>query len=93
MNPFIRKSGLSNNVASIPISCFAPAYTRPLGNRSVASVIPGDSVLESTVIGGTATFFDIYQNVIGTCWFSVVQQNKWLPETVRKRNFETPFGY
>lgn len=61
------RTGLSTAVAAVPISHYAPACTRPLGMRSLAAVIPGDSVLESTVVGGTATFFDIYQNVIGMC--------------------------
>lgn len=64
-----RRASLSATVSAVPISCYAPAHTRPLRPRNLrfgatAAIIPGDSVLETTTVGGTATFFSIYQNVI-----------------------------
>lgn len=57
---------LSAAVAAVPIPFLARRHTRPLRRRNgLAAIIPGDSVLESTTIGGTVTFFNIYQNVIG----------------------------
>lgn len=54
-------------VGMVPIPLLARQHTRPFRSRNrLAVLIPGDSVLESTTIGGTATFFGIYQNVIGT---------------------------
>lgn len=59
---------LSTAVAAIPIPFLARKHTRPLRRRNdLATVIPGDSVLESTTVGGTVTFLNIYQNVIGKC--------------------------
>lgn len=59
---------LTATVGAVPIAHHSPALTRLSGRRRpvAAVVIPGDSVLETTAIGGTATFLSLYQNVIGT---------------------------
>lgn len=65
--PFLKKGPrLSALVATVPLSHHAPAFTRFSRRRDIPAVlIPGDTVLETTAIGGTATFLSIYQNVIG----------------------------
>lgn len=60
-----REAVLSNRVAAIPIPLLAPKHTRIYRRDVPAMLIPGNGVLESTTIGGTVTFFSIYQNVIG----------------------------
>ncbi|CAN8069652.1 unnamed protein product [Agarophyton chilense] len=43
-------------------------------------LLPGNGVLESTTVGGTVTFFSIYQNVIVArillSWFPGIQNNR-----------------
>lgn len=53
---------------SVAIGSLHPGLTRRRRaySRSVAVLIPGNGVLETTTIGGTATFFNIYQNVLRT---------------------------
>lgn len=66
MIPFgLRRPALTSAVAMTPIPVMFPSHTRGLHRYGPAVVIPGDSVLETTTIGGTATFFNLYQNVIG----------------------------
>lgn len=66
--PFYKRSSLlTTAVATVPIAHLSPRLTRPFRRGVPAVLIPGDSVLETTAIGGTATFFSIYQNVIGKC--------------------------
>ncbi|CDF38681.1 unnamed protein product [Chondrus crispus] len=79
---FLRRRSLrmSSAVAAVPIPFLVRNRTRPLRRRdALAVIIPGDSVLESTTIGGTVTFFNIYQNVIVArillSWFPGVQSN------------------
>lgn len=71
-----RKPPTPTGVAALPISVMAPRYTR-IRSLTPAVLIPGDSVLESTTVGGTVTFFSIYQNVliarILLSWFPGVQ--------------------
>lgn len=60
------KSVLTTAVAAVPIPLISPKHTRLYRkNDALAALIPGNGVIESTTIGGTATFFNIYQNVIG----------------------------
>lgn len=57
---------LTSTVATVPIPLLVPSCTRIHRRYSTPAVlIPGDSVVETTTIGGTVTFFSIYQNVIG----------------------------
>ena len=61
-----RSVRLSTSVAAVPIQFLVPGKTRLWHkSRKLAALIPGNGVLETTTIGGTATFFSIYQNVIG----------------------------
>lgn len=77
MTPFNKKPRLSMAVGVLPISLLAPRFTRT--RNKLAVVIPGDSVLETTTVGGTVTFFNIYQNVLVArillSWFPGLQNN------------------
>jgi YggT family protein len=57
-----RGTRLSAHVAAVPIPAMFPALTRR--RAPLAVVIPGDSVLETTTIGGLSVFFNVFQNVI-----------------------------
>jgi len=62
----------------VSIGNLFPSKTRRRRNGLYATVLPGDSVAESVVIGGTFSFFNIYQNVIVAriliTWFPSVAQ-------------------
>ncbi len=48
---------------SVSIGSLYPGLTRRRHASVPGVLIPGDGVLESTTVGGTVTFFNIYQNV------------------------------
>lgn len=78
---------VAHAVAIIPVPrVFSPransanCRVRRVRRRACPAVlIPGDSILETTAVGGTATFFNIYQNVIVArillSWFPGLQGN------------------
>lgn len=74
--PF-RRPLLTSMVSQTPIAFLHPQNTRPYNIPAV--LIPGDGVLESTTVGGTITFFNIYQNVLVArillSWFPGLQGN------------------
>lgn len=63
----LRKPRLTSAVATaVNIGTLLPNLSRRRSAqaRSVGVLIPGDGVIETTVVGGFANFFAIYQNVL-----------------------------
>lgn len=70
-----RRPRLTSSVATaVRIGTLYPSLTRrrSAAARSLGVIIPGDGIVESTVVGGTANFFSIYQNVLRTFLVSML---------------------